>query len=74
LILISAEKTRALEASILENKLPSTDSTINHVNTIVRVPKRAGKKRIQNTVPPRRYMILEINAVKGGTEMYPNAR
>jgi hypothetical protein len=44
------------------------------VKTIVRPPKRAGINRIQNMLPPRKYIILEINAVKGGTEIYPKAR
>jgi hypothetical protein len=74
LILISAEKTIAPDANILENKLPPNDSTISHVNTIVSAPKSAGKSRIQNIPPPRSQTILEITAIKGGTQIYPNAR
>jgi hypothetical protein len=74
LSLIKTENTRALAARIFENSVPPNDSTINHVKTIVRAPKRAGKNRIQNMLPPKRYMIFETRAVKGGTEIYPNAR
>jgi hypothetical protein len=74
LILIRAEKIIAQDANILENKLPPNDSIISHVNTMVSMPKSAGKSLIQNIPPPRSQIILEITAIKGGTEIYPNAR
>jgi len=39
-------------AIILENLLPPADSAISQVKMTVRVPKRAGNRRIQNIPPP----------------------
>jgi hypothetical protein len=74
LILINGEKTKAQDARIFEKKLPPTDSTINQVKIIVRAPKSTGKDLIQKILPSRRFINLEINAVRGGTEIYPKAR
>jgi hypothetical protein len=68
------EKSKVLDANILDNTLPPIDSTINQTKTMVSAPKRAGKNFIQNTSPPNRKISFEMMDVNGGTEINPNAR
>ena len=70
----SAENKIQVAPKISANKFPFNSSIAFHTTRIVSAPNNDGKNLTQKTEFPKKYMILEIQDVKGGTDKYPQAK
>jgi len=74
LMRMSAENTTEIEPNRSANQPPFNSSMVFQTTNKVNAPNSAGKNLIQNTPFPSCRMIHEIHDVKGGTDVYPQAK